>query len=506
MSKGSSGVSTTSAPPAIPALTAIQPASRPISSMTITRLWLSAVVWIRSIASVAMCTAVSKPIDRSVPATSLSMVLGMATIRTPVSATFDAACRVPSPPMQISASIRSASSVARTASRPPSAVCGWYRAVPSRVPPVSRTPRMSLRVSGCTSPSATPFQPLRKPMMVWPYSPRPCLTTARIAALRPGQSPPPVSRPMRTKDSRGLGKEALGGARGPCSSLSGGPRDLWPGSRRPGRPGGQDGGMARTGFWDVDGGAAARATGRWWSENAEDYLSEHGGFLGDADFRWCPEGLREEEAGLLGDVAGQRVLEVGAGAAQCSRWLAGRGASVLATDIAPGMVAQSAELDRRTGRRVPAVVADARALPVSDESFDTVFTSFGAIAFVPDAARLHAEVARVLRPGGRWVFAVVHPARWMFPDDPTSHGMRVLRSYFDRTPYVEVDDAGAPLYAEYHRTVGDHVRELASAGLVIDDLVEPEWTEGNLQVGGGWGPHRGRYVPGTAIFVTHRPG
>ena len=74
--------------------------------------------------------------------------------------------------------------------------------------------------------------------------------------------------------------------------------------------------MTRTGFWDVDGGAAARATGRWWSENAGDYLAEHGGFLGDADFRWCPEGLREEQAGLLGEVAGQRILEVGAGAMQ----------------------------------------------------------------------------------------------------------------------------------------------------------------------------------------------
>ncbi|WP_454083672.1 class I SAM-dependent methyltransferase [Georgenia sp. Marseille-Q6866] len=262
--------------------------------------------------------------------------------------------------------------------------------------------------------------------------------------------------------------------------------------------------MSGVGFWEVDAAAAVRANGRWWSENAAEYLDEHGAFLGDADFRWCPEGLREEEAGLLGDVSGLRVLEVGAGAAQCSRWLAGRGAEVLATDIAPGMVAASAELDRRTGRRVPAVVADARALPLAEASVDLAFTSFGAIAFVPDAASIHAEVARVLRPGGRWVFAVVHPVRWVFPDDPTSAGMRVLRSYFDRTPYVETDDEGAPLYAEYHRTMGDHVREVTAAGLVIDDVVEPEWQEENPQVWGGWGPLRGRYVPGTAIFVTHR--
>ena len=50
-----------SAPPAIPLITAIQPVWRPITSTTITRLCDSAVVCRRSIASVQMETAVSKP-------------------------------------------------------------------------------------------------------------------------------------------------------------------------------------------------------------------------------------------------------------------------------------------------------------------------------------------------------------------------------------------------------------------------------------------------------------
>ncbi len=197
MSNGRSGARTTSAPPAMPAFTAIQPACRPMTSTTMTRLCDSAVVWSRSIASVAMLTAVWNPMDRSVPSTSLSMVFGMAIIATPASATLLAACTVPSPPMQTSASIRSASRVARTASIPPSSECGWNRAVPSRVPPTGSTFRMSDRPSGWTSPCATPFQPLRKPMTECPYSPSACFTTPRIAALRPGQSPPPVRSPMR---------------------------------------------------------------------------------------------------------------------------------------------------------------------------------------------------------------------------------------------------------------------------------------------------------------------
>ncbi|MPV37624.1 class I SAM-dependent methyltransferase [Georgenia subflava] len=270
----------------------------------------------------------------------------------------------------------------------------------------------------------------------------------------------------------------------------------------------QSPGVGHAGYENVDGGAAARANARWWSTASAEYLAEHGEFLGAADFCWCPEGLREADAHLLGDLARlreARVLEVGCGAAQCSRWLVGQGVEVVATDVAAGMLARAAELDARTALTVPTVLADARDLPFGPESFDVVFTAFGALPFVPDAHRVHAEVARVLRPGGRWVFSVTHPVRWAFPDDPTAHGLTVNRSYFDRTPYVEVDASGEPLYAEYHRTFGDHVRDVVAAGLVIEDLVEPEWPTDNDNVWGGWGPVRGALVPGTIIVVTRRP-
>ena len=61
MSNGCSGMRITLAPPATPACSAIQPAFRPITSTISARWWLSAVVCSRSMASMAMFTAVSKP-------------------------------------------------------------------------------------------------------------------------------------------------------------------------------------------------------------------------------------------------------------------------------------------------------------------------------------------------------------------------------------------------------------------------------------------------------------
>ncbi len=70
---------------------------------------------------------------------------------------------------------------------------------------------------------------------------------------------------------------------------------------------------------------------------------------------------------------------------------------------------------------------------------------------------------------------------------------------------MEFDEQGQLEYAEYHRTIGDHVREIAAAGLVLRDIVEPEWPAGNANVWGGWGPERGALLPGTAIFVADKP-
>jgi SAM-dependent methyltransferase len=243
----------------------------------------------------------------------------------------------------------------------------------------------------------------------------------------------------------------------------------------------------------------------WWDSDADAYQAEHGDFLGEVDFRWCPEGLREADARLLGDVRGQRVVEIGCGAAAAARWLATQGADVVALDLSVGMLRHALAAAARSGVRVPLVQADAMRLPFPRRTFDLACTAFGAIPFVPDSATAMREVFRVLRPGGRWVFAVTHPMRWIFLDDPGEGGLVAVHSYFDRRPYVEYDGDGRATYVEHHRTVGDRVRELVAAGFVVTDIVEPEWPDDQQQIWGQWSPLRGRIFPGTSIFCATKP-
>jgi len=254
----------------------------------------------------------------------------------------------------------------------------------------------------------------------------------------------------------------------------------------------------------LDRAATRQASRRGWDAYAGQYQADHGAFLGDAGFVWCPEGLDEADARLLGPVAGRRVLEVGCGAAQCSRWLTAQGATVVGVDLSAAQLGHSRLLDERTGITVPLVQADAEELPFAARSFDLAFSAFGAVPFVADAPRLMREVARVLRPSGLWVFSQTHPVRWCFPDDPGEDGLVATLPYWDRRAYVETEDSGEPVYVEHHRTLGDLVRALRGAGFVLDDLLEPEWPEGFERTWGGWSPQRGAVLPGTAIVRCRR--
>lgn len=240
---------------------------------------------------------------------------------------------------------------------------------------------------------------------------------------------------------------------------------------------------------------SVRAGRAWWDANAADYQAEHGPDLAGR-LVWGPELLDEADAGLLGPVEGRQILELGAGTADSSAWLRTAGARTVATDVSPGMLHRSPE------PAPPRLACDARILPFADRAFDIVFTAYGALPFIADPELVHAEVARVLRPGGRWAFSVTHPIRWAFPDDGGRTGLTVRRPYFDRTPYVETDESGSVSYSEHHRTLGDRVRELSAAGFRLVDLVEPEWPKDLERTWGAWSPLRGRLIPGTAIFVA----
>jgi ubiquinone/menaquinone biosynthesis C-methylase UbiE len=107
------------------------------------------------------------------------------------------------------------------------------------------------------------------------------------------------------------------------------------------------------------------------------------------------EGLRR--AGLR---PGMRFLDVAAGSGALSIPAARLGARVLATDLSAAMLELLERRARDEGLSIETRVMDGHRLELEDASFDLTGSQFGVMLF-PDMAKGIAEMARVVRPGGR---------------------------------------------------------------------------------------------------------
>jgi len=118
----------------------------------------------------------------------------------------------------------------------------------------------------------------------------------------------------------------------------------------------------------------------------------------------------------------ERVLDVAAGNGNATLAAARRGCRVTSTDYVGSMLERGAERARAERLEVAFQTADAEALPFADASFDAALSTFG-VMFAPDHARAAAELARVVRPGGR-----IGLANWT-PDSLIGRMFKVLGRY-----------------------------------------------------------------------------
>lgn len=215
-----------------------------------------------------------------------------------------------------------------------------------------------------------------------------------------------------------------------------------------------------------------RANRRMWDAEAADYQRKHGLRLEETALAWGVWRIPEAEVGALGPIGGRDVLELGCGAAQWSAGLAARGDRPVGFDLSQAQLAHARDHVRAARVRVPLVLGDAEHLPFADASFDLAFCDHGAMGFA-DPARTIPEVARVLRPGGRFSFCMTTP--WLFvcwDEEGQRLDYRLHSSYFD------LDTANAEGYVEFQRPYGEWIRLLVAAGLAVEDLIELRPGEG----------------------------
>ena len=188
------------------------------------------------------------------------------------------------------------------------------------------------------------------------------------------------------------------------------------------------------------------------------------------DVGWGVWNLSEDELGLIGDVRGLDALEYGCGACQWGIKLSMRGANVTGLDLSEAQLREGRRNMEATGVRFPVVQADGERTPFPDERFDLAWCDHGVMSFA-DPYRTVPEIARVLRPGGLFVFSILTPFVWVTEEPETGNVTRTLRRpYFGLHAQVVEDPDWQT--TEFQLTYGAWIRLFREQGFVVEDLVE----------------------------------
>jgi SAM-dependent methyltransferase len=201
-----------------------------------------------------------------------------------------------------------------------------------------------------------------------------------------------------------------------------------------------------------------------WDAAAASYAALVGGPT-DSFFRRVAPFLDEE----LGDPAGMDVWDLGCGHGWLSGLLAAGGARVTGVDGSLELISTA----RRTYPEIRFEVRDlAVDIPVKRDSYDAVVCHM-VLMDLPALEPVVAAVARALRPGGRFVFTILHPAFFRQepsgPDSPSPWSRRV-------TGYLEPEEWWIESFGghrHYHRPLEQYVEALFRPGLLLRRLVEP---------------------------------
>ena len=219
------------------------------------------------------------------------------------------------------------------------------------------------------------------------------------------------------------------------------------------------------------------ANRRNWNERTPVHAAS--GFYDVAGFKAGKITLRPIERAEVGDVSGKTLLHL-----QCHFGLdtmswARLGARATGVDFSDDAIALARALNEEIGADTRFIRADVYDLPdVLDEEFDVVFTSYGALVWLPDLDRWAEVVCRHLKPGGIFYIVEFHPVLTTL--EPAENGVALpFYSYFREELFFS---GGEPSYAgdkhiaspnyEWQHSLGEIVTALVSAGLRIEFLHE----------------------------------
>ena len=213
-----------------------------------------------------------------------------------------------------------------------------------------------------------------------------------------------------------------------------------------------------------------------------DFWEQHAGWWQDGFTDGADPEYEEQIIPLAAEcLAGaHRVVDIGTGEGQLARVAVGLGAELVA-GVDPTRAQLQVARERAGGPRYLRGTADR--LPFAGESFDAAIACL-VFEHIPDHQQGIAEVARVLEPGGRFVFLLNHPLL-QAPDSGWVIDHINEEEYWRVGPYLGVDVTMEQLAPGIelpfvHRPLSQYINAMAAHGLLVERMDEPAPPEGFL--------------------------
>ena len=169
------------------------------------------------------------------------------------------------------------------------------------------------------------------------------------------------------------------------------------------------------------------------------------------------------------EITDKRICVIGSGDNCASFGLAGLGAKVTSVDISEEQLRVAENRAQILGLQIEFIRADAAELnQLSDDSFDLVCSTNGFYVWISEPTKVAAEVYRILRSEGHYVFYDIHPFQRPWKRAQIQP-IEMEKTYWETGPFEETD--GHVSY-EFTWTLSDLLNAVADSGLVIRKIVE----------------------------------
>lgn len=222
-----------------------------------------------------------------------------------------------------------------------------------------------------------------------------------------------------------------------------------------------------------------------WNERVDTHLSSE--FYDMPGFLAGKNSLNEIELELLGDVSGKSILHLQCHFGQDTLSLARMGAKATGVDLSDKAIEAAKKINQEMNLDAEFIASDIYSFPkVHNNKYDIIFTSYGAIGWLPDLDKWAKVITHFLKEKGKYIFAEFHPFVWMFDDNFNT----IKYNYFNKetiteesNSYTDKESENISKFVSWNHPISDVLNSLIKNGLRIDSFNEFDYSPYNCLKG-----------------------